>query len=141
MNDAVSHYEISPVAILFIVLLVMVVLRRTLRLPRGQLAEALPKAAPVSNRTTRVAEALILICAALAILVFAATNASTGGLLLMLDRLRGGQLLRRRGLQQLLQLRAVLRRAPAVRAVSTGLRAHRWLRPLRPGLHAELLEL
>jgi hypothetical protein len=37
-----------------------------------------------------VAEALILLCAALAILVLAAINSSTGGLLLMLDRLRPG---------------------------------------------------
>ncbi|MHC4168600.1 MAG: hypothetical protein ACYSWQ_16740, partial [Planctomycetota bacterium] len=90
MSDAVSHYEFSPVVILLMALLIIVALRRAIGLPRGQFAEALPKSAPASNRTTRVAEALILLCAALAILVFTATNSSTGGLLLMLDRLRPG---------------------------------------------------
>jgi hypothetical protein len=86
----VSHYEFSPVVILLMALLIIVALRRAIGLPRGQFAEALPKSAPASNRTSRVAEALILLCAASAILVLAATNSSTGGLLLMLDRLRPG---------------------------------------------------
>lgn len=47
-----------------------------------------PNSAPAGNRTSRIAEAIILACAGTAILVFTATNRSNGGLLLVLDKLR-----------------------------------------------------
>ncbi|MHC4566391.1 MAG: HEAT repeat domain-containing protein [Planctomycetota bacterium] len=57
---------------------------------RSNFSRALPKSARPSNKTSRIAEALILFCAAAAILVFAATNISTGGRLLRLDQYRPG---------------------------------------------------
>jgi hypothetical protein len=45
---------------------------------------------PVGNRVSHGAEAIVLLCDAAAIFVFAATNTSTGGCLLILDQLRPG---------------------------------------------------
>lgn len=59
-------------------------------LSRSHFSRALPKSVRPSNKTSRVAEALILLCAAAAIIVFTATNISTGGRLLSLDRYRPG---------------------------------------------------
>ncbi|MHC4638331.1 MAG: HEAT repeat domain-containing protein [Planctomycetota bacterium] len=46
------------------------------------------KSAKSGNRTSRLAEAIILLCVGGLILVFIATNSSTGGMLLRLDELR-----------------------------------------------------
>ena len=53
-------------------------------LPKGRVLSGL---APAGNRITRRAEAIVLLCTATAIFVFAATNTSTGGRLLILDQL------------------------------------------------------
>ncbi len=46
-----------------------------------------PVSARVSNKTSRIAETLILFCAGFLIIIFTATNTSTGGSLLILDKL------------------------------------------------------
>ncbi|MEJ2646863.1 MAG: HEAT repeat domain-containing protein, partial [Sedimentisphaerales bacterium] len=46
-----------------------------------------PLSTKESNKTSRIAEALILFCAGFLIIVFTSTNTSTGGSLLILDRL------------------------------------------------------
>ena len=46
-----------------------------------------PSSARASNKTSRIAETLILFCAGFLIIVFTATNTSTGGSLLILDKL------------------------------------------------------
>ncbi|HUT28204.1 MAG TPA: hypothetical protein VMX13_00320 [Sedimentisphaerales bacterium] len=49
---------------------------------------ALAGSAPAGSRTSRIAEAIIMLCAGVAILVFTATNPSTNGYLLRLGELR-----------------------------------------------------
>jgi hypothetical protein len=51
-------------------------------------AKSLPKSARVGNRVSRTAEAIIMLCAGVALFVFTATNPSTNGMMLRLDQLR-----------------------------------------------------
>ncbi len=83
---AIIHFSF----LLLIILVLLLLLRALgfLKIPsRGGF---LPKAARVGDRTSRIAEAIVLLCAAAAIFVFTATNTSTGGRLLILDQFRPG---------------------------------------------------
>lgn len=74
---------------LLLIILVLLLLLRALgflKIPSS--GGFLPKAARVGDRTSRIAEAIVLACAAAAIFVFTATNTSTGGRLLILDQFR-----------------------------------------------------
>ena len=62
--------------------------RRRAVMLRGKSWRFLPASAPPPSWTARVAEAAVLAAAALPILIYTATNGSTGGLLLTLDELR-----------------------------------------------------
>lgn len=84
------NLSVSILVVLVAGLAVLVVLRRLGILPGSEFAKALPKSVCASNKTSRSAEALILLCAATAIIVFTATNTSTGGRLLNLGQLRPG---------------------------------------------------
>lgn len=67
-----------------ILLAAWLIARRLGWLPKGR---ALSESSPVGSRISHRAEAIVLLCVAGAIFVFAATNASTGGRLLILDQL------------------------------------------------------
>ncbi len=76
------------VVLLPLVLLVAWLVARYLGwLPKGRVLSGV---APVGNRVSHRAEAVVLFCVAAAIFVFTATNTSTGGRLLILDRLHPG---------------------------------------------------
>ncbi|MBN1972799.1 MAG: hypothetical protein JW787_04125 [Sedimentisphaerales bacterium] len=49
-----------------------------------------PQSAKAANKTSRIAETLILLCASMVIFVFTATNTSTGGIMLNLDQFQKG---------------------------------------------------
>ncbi len=70
-----------------LLLVAWLLVRRLGWLPKGRV---LSSSAPLGNRVSHRAEALMLLCVATAIFVFTATNTSTGGRLLVLDQLRPG---------------------------------------------------
>jgi hypothetical protein len=75
---------------LLLIILVLLLLLRALgflKIPSS--GGFLPKAARVGDGTSRIAEAIVLLCAAAATFVFTATSTSTGGRLL-LDQFRPG---------------------------------------------------
>lgn len=79
------------VLLLLLIILVLLLLFKALgflKMPRS--GGFLPKAARVGDRTSRIAEAVVLLCVAAAIFVFTATNTSTGGRLLILDQFSPG---------------------------------------------------
>ena len=75
-----------PITIPLIVLVVVwLVARRIGWVPKRK---ALPASARAGSLASRIAETLVLLCIGAAMLVFTATNGSTGGRLLILDELR-----------------------------------------------------
>ncbi|HUT28203.1 MAG TPA: hypothetical protein VMX13_00315 [Sedimentisphaerales bacterium] len=87
-----SKVAIGLSAVILLLLVIGVTLLVLLRLlgfsKSANGAKSLPKSAPAGNRVSRAAEAIIMLCAGVAILVFTATNPSTNGMLLRLDQLR-----------------------------------------------------
>lgn len=78
----------SPIMLLLLLVgLILLLLLRVLGFSKSaQRQESLPSSASAGNRTSRITEAIVLLCAAVALVVFTATNPSTGGRLLMLDQ-------------------------------------------------------
>ena len=81
-----NRMSILTLVVLVIGLVVLIILRKSYII----LKETKPKSAKASNKTSRIAEAVILLCAATTTLIFTATNTSTGGRLLILDQLNPG---------------------------------------------------
>lgn len=84
--------KLSIVSLILLLALVALIVRLTRRNQKGEsnfslTGPPLPRPAPKPGRASRIAEALILFCCTGVIFAAVSTNASTNGLLTMLDRL------------------------------------------------------